>query len=104
MKWSLPSSNNESVLFGTVDGPFGPRPYNIPLEERDTHLYCIGKTKRGKSKFLENLIVSDIMAGRGCCLVDPHADLARDVLSHLATIGFFNNPAAFERVIYVAYS
>ena len=75
-------------------------PYQIPIKYRYTHCYCIGTTGQGKSKFLENLIVSDIRAGRGCGLVDPHTDLARDTLAHLLSVGYFNHETAHQRVIY----
>ena len=42
------------------------------------------------------------MAGRGCGVIDPHGDLAKDVMSSLIAKGFFENESAFERVIYVA--
>src|SRR6476661_2885967 len=95
----LPSSNDESVCLGRV-GPLWFQRYSIPVEERHTHLYCIGTTGQGKSKFLENLLVQDIIAGRGCGLVDPHTDLARDTLAHLAGAGYFRGPEAYQRVIY----
>jgi hypothetical protein len=63
-------------------------------------MYIIGTTGQGKSKFLESLLVADIRAGRGCGLVDPHTDLARDTLAHLLSDGYFCDPKAFERVIY----
>jgi hypothetical protein len=98
MFWPL-SRRNDSVTVGRV-GPLWLQRYRIPVSERDTHLYAIGNTKGGKSKFLEHLIVSDIKSGRGVGLVDPHHDLARDTLLHLISDGFFRDPEALERVIY----
>jgi hypothetical protein len=54
--------------------------YSIPERARSAHMYVIGITGKGKSKLLENCIVQDIQAGRGCVLIDPHSDLAEDVL------------------------
>lgn len=34
----------------------------------------------GKSTLLENMIYSDILAGRGVGLIDPHGDLAETIL------------------------
>jgi hypothetical protein len=76
-------------------------PYTIPIAARATHMYVIGTSGQGKSKFLESLLAADIRAGRGCGLVDPHADLARDTLAHLLSIGFFDDPKTLERVIYL---
>lgn len=50
-------------------------------EDRAQHLYIVGKTGLGKSTLLRNLILQDLYAGRGVGLLDPHGDLARDVLN-----------------------
>jgi len=100
MLLSLPQLVRDPVRLGRV-GPLGLLPYAIPCHARATHTYIIGTSGQGKSKFLESLIVADIRAGRGCGLVDPHADLARDTLAHLLSVGFFDDPKAVERVIYL---
>jgi hypothetical protein len=48
---------------------------------RNRHFYMLGATRMGKSTLLHNLIVQDLWAGRGLCLIDPHGDLAQDVLA-----------------------
>lgn len=50
-------------------------------EDRAQHLYIVGKTGLGKSTLMRNLILQDLHAGRGVGLLDPHGDLAREVLS-----------------------
>ncbi len=99
MAFFLSNSADSTVCLGTT-GFFGLTKFTIPVEERHTHLYCIGTTGQGKSKFLEHLLVQDILAAKGCGLIDPHTDLARDTLSHLASVGFFREPEAYQRVIY----
>lgn len=54
-------------------------------EDRAQHLYIVGKTGLGKSTLLRNLILQDLYAGRGVGLLDPHGDLARDVLDAIPT-------------------
>ncbi|MBN1536191.1 MAG: type IV secretion system DNA-binding domain-containing protein [Anaerolineales bacterium] len=76
--------------------------FSISPQVRKFHMYVVGLTGRGKSKFLENCIVQDILAGRGCAVVDPHGDLARDVLWTLASCGYFNNSQSYDRIVYVA--
>ncbi len=49
-------------------------------EERERHLYVIGKSGSGKSTFLFNLAMGDICAGEGVTVIDPHGDLALDIL------------------------
>ena len=55
-------------------------PCGLTQADRRQHLYCIGKTGTGKSTLLRNLIVQDFAAGRGVALLDPHGDLAKELL------------------------
>ncbi|MFH1921309.1 MAG: DUF87 domain-containing protein, partial [Planctomycetota bacterium] len=54
--------------------------FAIQLDDRRRHVAVVGKTGMGKSTLLQNLIASDIKAGRGVGLIDPHGDLAEAVL------------------------
>jgi hypothetical protein len=49
-------------------------------EERERHVYIVGKSGTGKSTFLFNLAMGDIHAGHGVAIIDPHGDLAADIL------------------------
>ena len=49
-------------------------------EERERHVYIVGKSGSGKVTFLFNLAMGDIMAGEGVAVIDPHGDLALDIL------------------------
>src|SRR6266542_2093994 len=49
-------------------------------EERERHVYIVGKSGSGKSTFLYNLAMGDILAGKGVAVIDPHGDLALDIL------------------------
>ena len=51
--------------------------------DRRHHLYAIGKSGTGKTTLLRNLILQDIDAGRGVGVIDPHGDLAEDILHHI---------------------
>ncbi len=68
------------------------RPVHISEDDRRRHLYVIGKTGTGKTEFLKDMILQDIKAGKGVCLIDPH-DLAEDLLAHIP-------PERAEDVIY----
>lgn len=76
--------------------------FRVSPQVRKFHTYVVGLTGRGKSKFLQNCIVQDVFAGRGCAVVDPHGDLAKDVLRSLITHEYFSDKAAYDRVLYVA--
>lgn len=49
--------------------------FGIRPDDRRRHIYVIGKTGMGKSTILENMIYSDIQAGKGVAVIDPHGDL-----------------------------
>jgi hypothetical protein len=54
--------------------------FGIKPDDRRRHIYAIGKTGMGKSTLLENMIYSDILAGRGIAVIDPHGDLIEAIL------------------------
>jgi type IV secretory pathway TraG/TraD family ATPase VirD4 len=49
-------------------------------EERERHIYIVGKSGSGKSTVLFNLAMSDIAAGEGVAVIDPHGDLAEAII------------------------
>jgi hypothetical protein len=55
------------------------RRFGIRPRDRRAHLYILGRTGMGKSTLLETLIASDLRAGEGLALLDPHGDLAMSV-------------------------
>jgi hypothetical protein len=57
--------------------------FGIKQKNRRGHMYIIGKTGTGKSTLIENMVISDIKAGYGLALIDPHGDLAEDVLDYV---------------------
>jgi hypothetical protein len=63
----------------------GEQPFGIDASDCGQHIYCVGKTGTGKSTLLRNLILQDLHAGNGVALIDPHGDLAKDVLEHYPT-------------------
>lgn len=57
--------------------------FGIKRIDRRRHVYVVGKTGVGKSRFLELLMTSDIEYNKGFCLLDPHGDLAEAVLQRI---------------------
>ena len=55
-------------------------PFGLSLADRRQHLYVIGKTGSGKTTLLRNLLVQHLAAGHGVGLIDPHGDLAEELL------------------------
>jgi len=58
-------------------------PFFIKDADRLRHLYVIGKTGVGKSTLLLNMAASDIQKGKGCCILDPHGDIAEKLLDYV---------------------
>jgi hypothetical protein len=66
-------------------GPFGLWKTSIPLVDLQTHLYVVGASGQGKSKFLQHLLFELTTQGWGCGVLDPHSDLATDLFGQLAS-------------------
>ena len=80
--------------------------FGIKDKDRLGHIYVIGKTGVGKSTLLQNMVISGIERGNGLCILDPHGDIATDILIHIPAwrkrdLIYFNpkdtdNPIAFN--------
>ena len=57
-----------------------------------THKHVIGVTGQGKSKLHASTFVQLLHQGIAASLIDPHSDLAADVLSFLADSGYLDGP------------
>jgi len=57
--------------------------FGIKDRDRLQHIYVIGKSGTGKSTLLENMAISDIERGNGLCIIDPHGDIAEDILKYI---------------------
>jgi len=96
------SSRRDDLILGRFGKGRFSQKFSISQKVRKFHSYVVGLTGRGKSKFLQNCILQDIQAGRGCAVIDPHGDLAKDVLRSLESMKHFSDNAAIDRILYVA--
>ncbi len=88
-----PSNLPESGLYLGKSGYRGvEKPIYIQEKDRQRHFYIIGKTGAGKTELMKEMLIQDIKAGRGICLIDPH-DLAEQILEYIP-------PERAEDVIY----
>lgn len=71
------------IMFGERHGWGDPQPVGISQLDQRQHLYVIGKTGSGKTTLLRNMIIQHIALGHGVGLIDPHGDLAEEVLHHI---------------------
>ncbi|MCL4418437.1 MAG: type IV secretion system DNA-binding domain-containing protein [Actinobacteria bacterium] len=78
---SLKQGRKLDVVFGK--NTYGGQVTDIGLteEERKTHTYIIGRTGSGKTTLMFSMAKHDIEQGRGLAFIDPHGDVAEDLLS-----------------------
>ncbi|MFA5029478.1 MAG: type IV secretion system DNA-binding domain-containing protein [Patescibacteria group bacterium] len=73
----------EITIFAETNFRNQRRSFGIKRDDRRRHMYIIGKTGMGKTTLLENMIISDIINGEGCCYIDPHGDTAEKILNYI---------------------
>lgn len=92
---------NAPLVLGKT-GRFHLQFYKILQNERRSHAYVVGTTTKGKSKLLEHCLYQDITHGRGTGLIDPHGDLADDILRYLVSREkFFQENHNADKIIYL---
>ena len=74
---------NEITYFAKTNFRGVEKNFGIKADDRRRHMYIIGKTGMGKTTMLENLVISDIQAGKGLAIVDPHGDFAEKILDYI---------------------
>lgn len=105
---ALPESNfipvnDQTAYVGHRLAWEGERLFGLHPLDRRQHTYVIGKTGAGKSTLLQNLFLQDVHAGRGAGLIDPHGDLATELLdqippNRIGDVVYFN-AADFEHPV-----
>jgi hypothetical protein len=63
--------------------PGSVRPMALTTTASLRHLHLLGPTGTGKSTVMLNLIVQDLEAGHGVCVIEPKGDLINDVLARI---------------------
>jgi hypothetical protein len=87
-------------IIGTTINWGESQPVELPPEDRRQHVYVVGQTGTGKTSLLRNLILQDIHEGRGVGFIDPHGDVAEELLNcippHRTDDVAYFNPADLE--------
>ncbi len=78
---SLKNGRNLQVVFGenTYGGTI--TPIGLTKEERETHMYLIGRTGSGKTTLMFSMAKHDIERGEGMAFIDPHGDVSEELLA-----------------------
>ncbi len=78
---SLKKGEKLSVVFGK--NTYGGQTTDIGLteEKRKTHMFILGRTGSGKTTLMFSIAKGDIESGKGLAFIDPHGDVAEDLLA-----------------------
>ena len=77
------AEQKNSIYFARTNFRGEERICGIKLSDRRQHMYLVGKTGTGKTNLIKNMIIQDILAGRGVCVVDPHGELVEELLEKI---------------------
>src|SRR5947209_12643816 len=77
----LASDNPNAVTpFGITNYRDIRKRFGIKQKNRRGHMYIVGMTGTGKSTLIANMCGHDIAGGCGVAVIDPHGDLAEEIL------------------------
>ncbi len=76
-------NHQDLTILGDTDYRGDSIRFGIVEEDKFRHMYIVGKTGTGKSTFINNMIISDMKADKGICVLDPHGELVDDLLEHI---------------------
>lgn len=82
--------------------------FGIYQSDRLFHMFVLGQTGTGKSTLLKTMMLQDLQAGRGFCLIDPHGDMAEEIAELLGENAIYWNapdpdcPFGYNPLTYVA--
>jgi len=78
----MPKEDNKEIApLGFFNFRNQKKKFGIKLDDRRRHVYVVGKTGVGKTTLLENTAISDIQAGLGVGIIDPHGEFAENVVN-----------------------
>ncbi len=78
---SVKNNSNLDVVFGKNTYANSQVDIGLTDEDRSRHVYILGQTGSGKTTIIYHMAKDDIRKGRGVAVVDPHGDLAEDLLA-----------------------
>ena len=74
--------DHELTLLGATTWRGAHTRFGIKRRDRRS-IYLLGKTGMGKSTLLMNIVLSDIRAGAGVAVIDPHGALVEELLDYI---------------------
>lgn len=93
-------TNNDVFYLGA--DPNNPRRlFWLPRRRGGAHMAVWGGSGAGKSNYLLDLFMQDVMAGRGCALIDPKGDTFGDIVAAMTAIPEEQWPALAQDLVIV---
>jgi len=80
---SMRSDDEFDVVIGINKHHGTETPIGLTEAERERHMFVVGGTGSGKTTMLKYQILQDIRNGKGLAIVDPHGDLADELLEYI---------------------
>lgn len=80
---SLKNGTKLDVLLGRNHHLGSSTDIGLTADERERHVFVVGGTGAGKTTLLKYAIVQDIRDGKGVAVIDPHGDLAQELLAYI---------------------
>ncbi|MBI5771956.1 MAG: type IV secretion system DNA-binding domain-containing protein [Verrucomicrobia bacterium] len=74
--------NPDVIHFGQRHSYGADVPFGLGVADARRHTYILGQTGSGKTTLLKSILLQLIAAGQGVALLDPHGDLAEELLDH----------------------
>ena len=97
------ASKGPRVVLGTSGNGLRRSPFVLKESEIATHKHIQGVTGMGKSMLIAAMFVQLLNQGVAAALIDPHSDLALDVMTILVQTGYFE-AQGFRKLLYVDFS
>jgi hypothetical protein len=92
-----------SMNIGTHRTFFFPLPFSLLQKDMRSHMHIMGSTGMGKSKLLAHMAATQIASGIPTAVIDPHADLANDIVALLTQKGYFDKTFSLEKFLYIDF-
>ncbi len=86
-------NNDSPIIIGDREDWGDPRAFGISTADQRRHMYMVGKTGSGKTTLLRQISLQHIAFGHGLGVIDPHGDLAEDLLDCIP-------PARADHLVY----
>lgn len=78
-----PYYNKDVIIFAETNFRDQRKKFGIKREDRRRHMYVVGKTGMGKTTMIKHMIVKDMKAGEGICVVDSGGSLVSELLYYV---------------------